>query len=121
MSVTYKLVELDISGIKRFAAKYSQDKISVPGSKQVFRDVARDVIARSGECGKGEALLRPVILGGRLVEPLPNLEQVREHAARSVANLAPALRQLEVGEPWPVIYSRELRDLVDRTRHNLVG
>jgi nicotinate phosphoribosyltransferase len=121
MSVTYKLVELDISGIKRFTAKYSQDKISVPGSKQVFRDVARDVIARSGECGKGEALLRPVILGGRLVEPLPNLEQVREHAARSVANLAPALRQLEVGEPWPVIYSRELRDLVDRTRHNLVG
>ncbi len=120
LSATYKLVELDISGIKRFTAKYSQDKISVPGSKQVFRDVARDVIARSGECGRGEALMKPVILGGRLIEPLPTIDQARAHAAQSVAKLAPALRQLEVGEPWPVIYSRELRELIDRTRQNLV-
>ena len=66
MGAIYKLVELDICGIKRFTAKYSEDKSSLPGAKQVFRDVARDVIARSGECGKGEALLRPIILGGRL-------------------------------------------------------
>jgi nicotinate phosphoribosyltransferase len=121
MSITYKMVELDISGIKRFTAKYSEDKPSYPGSKQVFRDVGRDVIARSGECGKGPALLRPVMLSGRLVEPLPTLEQAREYAARSVAELAPALRQLEVGEPWPVIHSRELRELVERTRRNLAG
>jgi nicotinate phosphoribosyltransferase len=121
LSATYKLVELDISGIKRFTAKYSEDKISVPGAKQVFRDVARDVIARSGECGRGDALLKPVILGGHLVEPLPDIAQARQHAAESIAKLAPALRQLEVGEAWPVIYSRELRELVDRTRRNLVG
>ena len=66
MGAIYKMVELEICGIKRFTAKYSDDKTSVPGAKQVFRDVARDVIARSGECGKGEALLRPIILGGRL-------------------------------------------------------
>ena len=77
MSATYKMVELDISGIKRFTAKYSEDKTSIPGAKQIFRDVARDVVARSGECGKGEALLRPVMLGGRLVEPLPGIEQAR--------------------------------------------
>ena len=77
MSATYKMVELDIQGIKRFTAKYSADKISVPGAKQVFRAVERDVIARSGECGNGEALLRPVILGGKLVETLPTLEQSR--------------------------------------------
>jgi len=120
LSTTYKLVELDISGIKRFTAKYSQDKISIPGSKQVFRDVHRDVIARSGECGRGEALMKPVILGGRLIEPLPGIHEAREHAARAVAKLAPVLRQLEAAEPWPVIYSRELRDLIDRTRQNLV-
>jgi nicotinate phosphoribosyltransferase len=32
MSATYKMVELDIHGIKRFTAKYSADKISVPGA-----------------------------------------------------------------------------------------
>ncbi len=121
MGATYKMVELEICGIKRFTAKYSDDKASLPGAKQVFRDVARDVIARSGECGKGEALLRPIILGGRLVEPLPTLAQARDRAAQSIAILPPALRELEVAESWPVIQSRELRELIGQTRSNLRG
>jgi len=121
MSAVYKLVETDIHGIKRFTAKFSEDKISVPGSKQVFRDVARDVVARSGECGKGEALLRPVILGGRLAEPLPSLEEARQRAAESIARLSPALRELEVAEPRAVIHSRELRMLIEQTRRNLLA
>jgi nicotinate phosphoribosyltransferase len=121
LSAVYKLVELENCGITRFTAKYSQDKISLPGSKQIFRDEARDVVARSGECGKGEALLRPVILGGSLVEPLPTVEQARRRAADSLAKLPPALRQLEVAEPWPVVYSRELRALIEQTRLNVAG
>jgi len=121
LSAVYKLVELEISGIHRYTAKFSEDKPSYPGSKQVFRGAARDVIARSGECGSGEALQRPVILNGRLVEPLPTLEQARQRAAGCLSKLPPALRQLEVGEPWPVIHSRELRELTDRTRRNLLG
>ena len=119
MSAIYKMVELEICGIKRFTAKYSEDKASFPGAKQIFRDTARDVLARSGECGKGEALLRPVILGGKLVEPLPTLEQSRNRAAQAIANLPPSLRQLEVTEPWPVLHSRELRELIGHTRSNL--
>jgi nicotinate phosphoribosyltransferase len=121
LATTYKMVELDIHGIKRFTAKFSEDKVSFPGAKQLFRDLARDVVARSGECGRGEALLRPVILGGRLVEPLPTLEQARQRAAECIAKLPPALRELEVAEPWPVIYSRELRALIDQTRRNLLA
>jgi nicotinate phosphoribosyltransferase len=121
MSAIYKLVELDISGIKRFTAKYSGDKESLPGAKQVFRTAHGDVIARSGECGNGEALLRPVILAGKLVEPLPSLEQTRKWTAESLSRLPAVLRQLEVGDPWPVSYSRELRDLIERTRQNLLG
>jgi nicotinate phosphoribosyltransferase len=119
MSSVYKLVEVDIGGIKRFTAKYSEDKPSLPGSKQVFREDARDVIARSGECGNGEALLRPVMLGGRLIESLPSLEQTRARAAAWIARLPQPLRELEVAEPWPVVLSRELRELTGQTRHNL--
>ncbi|MCU1237996.1 MAG: putative nicotinate phosphoribosyltransferase [Candidatus Solibacter sp.] len=119
MGAVYKLVEVEICGIKRFTAKYSDAKGSLPGAKQVFRDVARDVIARSGECGKGEALLRPILLGGRLIEPLPTLEQARARAARMIAALPDHLRQLEPGEPWPVIESRELRELIGQTRANV--
>ncbi|MGD0499777.1 MAG: nicotinate phosphoribosyltransferase [Bryobacteraceae bacterium] len=121
MSATYKMVELDIRGIQRFTAKYSEDKASVPGAKQIFREPARDVLARSGECGKGEALLRPVILGGKLVEPPPSLEEARRRAAESLAELSPALRQLEMAEPRAVIHSRELRALVEQTRRNLLA
>jgi len=120
MGAIYKIVEVDIHGIKRFTAKFSEDKVSFPGAKQVFRDGHRDVIARMGECGSGEALLRPVLMEGQLVEPLPTLEQARSRAAESVAKLAPALRELEPAEPWPVIYSRELRELIERTRANLL-
>jgi hypothetical protein len=63
--------------------------------------------------------MRPVMVGGRLLEPLPSLEQARCRAAESLNRLPAALRQLEVAEPWPVIYSRELRALIDHTRANL--
>jgi len=119
LAAVYKLVEVDISGIKRFTAKFSADKGSLPGAKQVFREKARDILARSGECGTGEALLRPVMIGGCLIEPLPSVEEARNHAAESLAKLPLALRELEAGEPWPVVISRELRDLIDRTRRNL--
>lgn len=120
MGAIYKLVEVDISGIKRFTAKFSDEKTSIPGSKQVFRLPDRDILARSGECDQGEALLRPVVLGGSLVEPLPTVDEARQRAARSVAALAPRLRELEEVEPWPVDYSNELLALMDRTRRNLL-
>jgi len=119
MGAIYKLVEVEICGIKRFTAKYSGEKVSYPGAKQVFRDHHRDVIARSGECGSGEALLRPVLLGGQLIEPLPGIGQARRRAAESIACLPERLRALEVAdEPWPVIHSRELRALTEQTRAN---
>jgi nicotinate phosphoribosyltransferase len=119
MGAIYKLVEVEVCGIKRFTAKYSEEKASLPGAKQVFREKARDILARSGECGSGEALMRPVILNGRLVEPLPTLEQARERASESLARLPEQVRGLEPCEPWPVIQSRELRELIGRTRANL--
>ena len=119
LNATYKIVELNIGGINRFTTKLSEDKISLPGAKQVFREPERDVIARSGECGKGEALLRPVILGGRLIEPLPTLEEVRCRAAEAIARLPRPLRELDQAEPRPVVYSLDLQTLIDRTRRNL--
>ena len=78
LGVVYKLVELD----GRYTAKFSEDKHTLPGAKQVFRFASHDVIACSWECigcGPGEpearALLRPVLLGGKLVEPLPAVER----------------------------------------------
>src|SRR6202171_3542312 len=62
MGAIYKLVEVD----GRYTAKWSEEKASLPGSKQLFRFPDRDVLALAEECGPAgaEALLRPVILKG---------------------------------------------------------
>ncbi len=119
VSAIYKMVEMDVGGIKRFTAKFSDCKATLPGSKQCFRFPERDVLARSGECSSGEPLLRPVILGGRLVEPLSSLQQARERAARNLAKLPGALRGLEAAEPRPVDLSKDLAALLDQTRRNI--
>jgi nicotinate phosphoribosyltransferase len=97
LGVVYKLVELD----GRQTAKFSEDKHTLPGAKQVFRFATHDVLACSWEClgcGDGEpqarALLRPVLLGGKLVEPLPSITAVRQYAAESIKRLPTAIRSL---------------------------
>jgi nicotinate phosphoribosyltransferase len=106
LAAVYKLVELDISGIKRYTAKHSAEKQTLPGAKQVFRYEDRDVVGCLTECAPNgirgaypEALLRPVILEGRLVEPLPAASEAREYCAA-------ALQHVSTGRP--VEHSQEL-------------
>jgi nicotinate phosphoribosyltransferase len=119
MGAIYKLVELDVGcGIKRFTAKLSRDKATLPGAKQLFRFEGHDILARSGECSNGQAMLRPVLLGGKLVEPLPDLNAARARAAASLAKLPTSLRSLDPAEPWPLRHSKDLAALIERTRSN---
>ena len=119
MAAIYKLVELDVGcGIKRFTAKTAEDKTTLPGAKQLFRFDDHDVLARSGECSNGKAMLRPVLLNGQLVEPLPDLNAARARAAESLAKLPASLRSLEPVEPWPVRHSKDLIALIEQTRRN---
>src|SRR5262249_19493092 len=116
LGVVYKLVELEAAGKSRYTLKLSEDKHTLPGTKQIFRYADHDVLARSTECpscppgsAPAEALLRPVILGGRLVEPLPTAEEARRHAAESLARLPGPCHSLFEGEnAWRVDISAEL-------------
>ena len=120
MATIYKIVEIDVGcGIKRFTAKMSEDKSTLPGAKQLFRFDDHDIVARSGECSNGKAMLRPVVLNGELVEPLPNLNAARARATESIAKLPAALRSLEPAEPWPVRHSKDLTALIEQTRRNM--
>jgi nicotinate phosphoribosyltransferase len=114
----YKLVEIEAGGAKRYTAKYSEDKSTLPGAKQVFRYADRDVLACARECHMGaEALLRPVILNGELIAPLPGAAQAREHAREAIAKLPTKLKSLfEADPPWPVERSAELESLAADVR-----
>jgi len=118
LGVVYKMVEL----AGRQTAKYSEDKHTIPGSKQVFRFPDHDVIACSWEChgcdtGDTVALLRPIILGGKLVEPLPTIQQSRSAAAENIRRLPIVTRSLFDNEQkYRVEFSKPLQRLMADVR-----
>lgn len=119
LGAVYKLVELEANGRKRYTAKFSEDKITLPGAKQIFRYADHDVIACASESAEGEALLRPVILGGELVAPLPDAHAARAHAAASIERLPEACRRLRDADPYPVHYSAALLALLEQARRSV--
>jgi nicotinate phosphoribosyltransferase len=129
MAVVYKMVEMESaeSG-QRYTYKLSEGKATLAGAKQVFRYSDHDLLGLSSECpacpnGDGvhapeipEALLRPVILGGRLVQPLPSAVEASQHATQSLAALPAACHSLFATEAWHVKVSSELEGLNQRVR-----
>jgi len=125
LGVVYKMVELERGHDRRYTAKLSEDKHTLPGAKQIFRGATHDVLARSSECfscGEGgvEALQRPVMVGGMLIEPLPTAAEARKHAAECLARLpGPCQSLFEGREAWRVELSPELAELAEQVRKGI--
>ena len=122
LGVVYKLVELRSDGIRRYTAKFSEDKMTYPGAKQVFRFRDHDEIACVWECCPREtatALIHPILVGGRLAEPLPDATAVKSHAAKALADLPATCLRLESPEPYPVNYTPALLGLAEDARRRL--
>jgi len=123
LGVVYKLVELN----GRQTAKFSEDKHTLPGAKQVFRFATYDCVACSWEClgcepgaedGEARALLRPVLLGGKLVDPLPKVMEARKYAAESIQKLPMAIRSLfDTDQKYRVEHSPELVALYEKVQN----
>lgn len=124
LNAIYKLVETEAGGRKRYTAKLSEDKITLPGAKQIFRYPDHDVVGLAEEsftAPEVETLLRPVILGGRLVEPPPEPKAARDRASQTLARLPEACRRLDDPKPYPVEYSRGLMALLESIKMGLEG
>ncbi len=124
LGVVYKLVELQSEAGRRYTAKFSEEKTTYPGVKQVFRYADHDEIACSSECRPArvaEALLRPVILHGELADALPEIAAVRSYAAQALARIPAASRRLDSPEPYRVHYSPALLGLMGEARQQASG
>ncbi|QTF91960.1 nicotinate phosphoribosyltransferase [Halomonas sp. BM-2019] len=116
IDLSYKLVEY--AGTPRL--KHSPGKINLPGGKQLYRRLgddgryAGDVIALRDEPGlDGEPLLRPLVVGGRVVaEEMALADGARERVREALGKLPEALLALDPGEaPYPVALSPGLEAL----------
>jgi nicotinate phosphoribosyltransferase len=87
MGTIYKLVEIRRGTETRYTAKNSPDKRTLPGAKQLFRFPEYDLLGLHNECAGGaEAMLKPLIIGGRLIEPLPTAAEIRERARAALSS-----------------------------------
>jgi nicotinate phosphoribosyltransferase len=129
LGVIYKLVEVDLGDTVRSAAKFSQEKITYPGRKQVFRfagedgKISSDVIGLDTESFPGsKPLLGPVMGGGRRLEdrdelPLATMQRARTRCLADRARMPERLLRLSPAEPpFPVRHSAQLEELHNQVR-----
>jgi len=90
LSAVYKLVELKTENRLQYKAKFSDEKSTLPGAKQIYRYSDHDVLALYNECNsdfKGRPLLRPVITDVSLLQALPPTAELRGNAVSSIRAL----------------------------------
>ena len=129
IGVIYKLVEVDLGDTVRNAAKFSQEKITYPGRKQIFRFADRDrtfsgdVIGLDAESFPGsDPLLVPVMReGGRMgapdQDPFGRMQRAQSRHLADRARLPERILRLRSAEPpFPVRYSERLEELRDLVR-----
>lgn len=123
LGVIYKLVELDRDGEVRSAAKFSDEKITYPGRKQIFRfhdpngRFEYDVIGLEDEdFPGGRRLLECVMQGGKRISASPSIEEVRRHCVVGLERLGEPFRRLQGAETYPVRYSARLEALLAEVR-----
>ncbi len=122
VSAVYKLVELKTNGTLQYTAKFSDEKSTLPGAKQIYRYPAHDLLTLSSECNSdtdAEPLIKPVLLAGQLLEPLPCLKAVQENAAAAVRALPPELRSIDKPAPYQVRTSPRLIELAESLQRSI--
>jgi nicotinate phosphoribosyltransferase len=118
--IAYKLVQYD----GRPVLKLSSGKRTLAGEKQIYRSVvegrlAGDTIARRDETLPGEALLRPVMRGGRRVASPEAVTAAQGRFLEELARLPERHKVLENPPEYPVYLSRALEETQDRVIHDV--
>ncbi|RMF93606.1 MAG: nicotinate phosphoribosyltransferase [Nitrospinota bacterium] len=120
----YKLVEQEEGEKRRYRAKFSVEKATYPGKKQVFRFLdgegryVKDLIARENEVpGRGAIpLLVPLMKGGEQLAPSPSLPEIQQKARDSLSRLPEVYRRLDNPRPYPVYKSQALEALFQQVQ-----
>jgi nicotinate phosphoribosyltransferase len=126
LSGVYKLVEVESGQVPSTRAKFSQEKVTYPGRKQVFRfcdasgNYREDVIASETELyPEATPLLACVMRQGKRLAASPDLQQIQDRAREEVAKLPEVCRRLQRPEHYPVRFSLALKKLLEDLRERL--
>ncbi|MBE7446736.1 MAG: nicotinate phosphoribosyltransferase [Planctomycetia bacterium] len=110
----YKLVEQEHNGKSIPRMKFSEDKLTYPCKKQVYRTIDKagnfveDVIGLEGENLQGIPLLIPVIKNGEMCYDLPTIHEIQHTTSNNLAHLPEPFKRLTDAETYPVTKSQGL-------------
>ncbi len=110
----YKLVE-DKDGPK---IKLSEEKQTLPGTKQIFRQTDpagtyhRDILALAEESVDGAPLLQPVVKKGKRIRKKIPLTETRQYCFEAVSKLPDWLKKVSVKRRYPIVLGPALQKLV---------
>ncbi|MFX0022126.1 MAG: nicotinate phosphoribosyltransferase [Candidatus Hermodarchaeota archaeon] len=113
----YKLIEYN--GIPKI--KISQEKVTYPGIKQVYRIYdsdglfKKDLLSLNNEASpsNSEPLLIPVMKEGELIIELPNLESIQTFYLENIKKLPSSYKKLEEIDIFELKISDKLGDLTE--------
>jgi nicotinate phosphoribosyltransferase len=122
----YKLVDLESEQGVTYRAKLSEDKITYPGAKQVFRFSDNDGIYREDIVGleneeypAATSLLHCAVKNGKRTGTAPSLQDTQRYAMEQLAKLPPACRELDQPQSYPVAFSNCVKNLLANVRRHL--
>ena len=124
----YKLVEREHNGKTMPMMKFSEDKLTYPCRKQVYRAADKngnfmgDVIGLEGENVGGTPLLIPVMKEGKICYDLPTIHEIQRTASDSLARLSGPFKRLKDAKTYPVMKSKGLeakRQEVEKLLRNI--
>jgi len=116
----YKLTEY----AGRARLKKSEGKATLPGRKQVFRQLenhlmARDILTLEDDHHRGTALVKLFMKDGTRVATPLSTKDIREYAIEQMNSLPPNLRELHKTFPYPVEISDALITLKEKIEKEL--
>jgi len=117
LAAVYKLVERQGPDKVIHRAKFSEDKETYPGRKQVWRStddegayVGDEIkMAEEEPARSSSGLLVPILERGELRYRFPSLGAVRESTQEALDRLPPCYRKLESADTYPVAWSDKLK------------
>ncbi|MFX1414491.1 MAG: nicotinate phosphoribosyltransferase, partial [Promethearchaeota archaeon] len=117
ISGVYKLIEYD--GKPRI--KISEEKLTYPGIKQIFRFYdeegmfRQDVLALETEkfSSDSEPLLVPIMEKGEIVCKLPFLDEIRQYYLKNIEKLPTKYKELNENHVFELKISDELKTLTN--------
>ena len=113
----YKLIEYN----NQPKIKISEDKLTYPGKKQIYRIYTKQgefkddilLLENEPEPSNSEALLIPVMKKGSLITELPNLNNIQQYYFKNIEKLPHKFKELEENQIFKVRISKNLSELAN--------